>query len=51
MKVHQMEDSHIANAIAKIQRSSKGWRREWLERLQLEQQIRNMGMSSKGFWE
>ncbi len=38
--VNQMTDSHLANCIARIIRLN--WRREWLERLQLEQQIRSM---------
>lgn len=42
IKVGQMTDSHLANAIAKIERSRTGWRREWLGRLKLEQVIRSL---------
>jgi hypothetical protein len=41
--VSRMETSHIHNCIAKIERSRKGWRREYLERLKLELEIRAMG--------
>ncbi len=40
--VSQMETSHIINCIRKIQRSRKGWRKEYLDRLLLEIEIRNM---------
>jgi hypothetical protein len=36
-----MDDAHLANAIAKIERSRR-WRREWLARLYLEQDIRRV---------
>lgn len=35
----EMEDSHLAYSIAKIERSNN-WRKDWLPRLRLEQQIR-----------
>lgn len=44
MLVKEMTNSHLANSIARIRRSPKGWRREWLPRLELEVLIRNMGM-------
>lgn len=37
--VSQMTDSHLHNAIAKIRRS-RGWRKNYLERLELELTIR-----------
>jgi hypothetical protein len=40
--VSAMETSHIHNCIAKILRSRRGWRREYLPRLQLELLIRSM---------
>jgi hypothetical protein len=40
--VRQMETSHILNCIAKITRSKRGWRREYLDRLLLELSIREM---------
>lgn len=40
--VSQMETRHIHNCIAKIQRSKRGWRGEYLERLQLELNIRRI---------
>jgi hypothetical protein len=43
--VSQMTTSHIINCIRKIQRSQKGWRREYLERLKLELTIRSLGLS------
>jgi hypothetical protein len=43
--ISEMTDSHLANAIALIQRSGN-WRREQLDRLLLEQQIRSLGLSS-----
>ena len=46
VRIGEMTDSHLANCIAKIQRSPRGWRRWWLDRLLLEQQIRSMGLSS-----
>lgn len=41
MKVGDMDNAHLANAIAKIERSRR-WRREWLARLYLEQDIRRV---------
>lgn len=41
MKVGQMDDRHLHNAIAKIERS-RGWRKEWLPRLYLELEIRSL---------
>ncbi len=38
--VNQMTDSHLAHCIRLI--ITRNWRTEWLERLQLEQQIRSM---------
>lgn len=38
----QMTDSHLANCIAKIRRSRKGWRADWLTRLEIEQTIRRI---------
>lgn len=40
--VSQMEYSHLLNCISKIQRSKKGWRKEYLERLLLELTIRDI---------
>lgn len=40
--LNKMETSHIIRCISKIQRSRKGWRREWLEPLQLELEIRRL---------
>jgi hypothetical protein len=42
--ISQMETGHIENCIAKIRRSRRGWRREYLPRLELELQIRDMGL-------
>jgi hypothetical protein len=39
--VRRMERRHLLNCIDKIQRSKKGWRREYLDRLVLELQIRD----------
>jgi hypothetical protein len=41
--VSRMETSHIRNCIAKIERSRRGWRKQYLERLKLELEIRSMG--------
>lgn len=41
--VSQMETSHIINCIAKIERSRRCWRIEYLERLRLELFIRDLG--------
>lgn len=41
LSISQMTTSHIINCIRKIQRSRKGWRREYLERLLLELEIRS----------
>jgi hypothetical protein len=46
IRVGEMTDSHLANSIAKIQRSAN-WRKGWLPRLQLEETIRRMGLSSR----
>jgi hypothetical protein len=40
--VSQMEYSHLLNCIAKIRRSRKGWRKEYLPRLELELTIREI---------
>lgn len=40
--VSKMEYSHLLNCIAKIQRSRKGWRKEFLPRLLLEITIRDI---------
>jgi hypothetical protein len=40
--VSQMEERHIHNCIAKIKRSRVGWRREYLDRLELEITIRRL---------
>lgn len=40
--VSNMETSHIQNCIAKILRSRRGWRREYLDRLRLELIIRSI---------
>jgi hypothetical protein len=42
LRVSQMSDSHLANAIRLILRSN-GWRRDYLPRLLLEVEIRAMG--------
>lgn len=44
--VSQMETRHLANCINKILCSRNGWRRQYLERLQLELQIRALNLSS-----
>lgn len=44
--VGDMETSHINNAIAMILRK-KNWRRAYLPRLQLELQIRAIGLTTK----
>lgn len=41
MKAGEMTDQHLANCIAKIERS-RGWRKVWLPRLRLEQEIRSI---------
>jgi len=41
--VSQMETRHLINCVAKILRSRRGWRLEYLERLQLELFIRSLG--------
>lgn len=38
--VSHMDDRHLHNCIAKIMRSRKGWRRQYLDRLLLEVTIR-----------
>ena len=40
--VSQMEYSHLLNCISKIHRSRKGWRKEYLPRLLLELDIRDI---------
>lgn len=45
--VSQMEYSHLLNCIAKIKRSRKGWRKEFLPRLELEIVIRQIKGSSR----
>jgi hypothetical protein len=47
LPVSQMETSHIANCIAKIERSGGRWRGLFLERLRLELEIRSMGLTSR----
>ena len=42
-----MDTDHIMNCIRKIQRNRKGWRKEYLTRLNLELEIRTLGLSSK----
>lgn len=44
--ISEMTDRHLANTIALIQRNN-GWRRDYLERLLLEQQIRAMGLTTR----
>jgi hypothetical protein len=39
--VRQMERRHLLNCIDKIERS-RGWRREYLERLKMELEIRSI---------
>lgn len=41
--VSQMDTSHIVNCIMKIRRSKTGWRKECLERLELELFARSLG--------
>lgn len=43
MHVKEMDDNHLANCIRKIERS-RGWRKHWLPRLLLEQEIRALGL-------
>lgn len=40
--VSNMEYSHLLNCIAKIQRSKTGWRKEYLNRLEIELTIRDI---------
>jgi hypothetical protein len=40
--VSLMTDSHLHNSIAKILRSKRGWRRQYLDRLLLEVTIRSI---------
>jgi hypothetical protein len=40
--VSDMEMSHLLNCIDKIRRSRRGWRREYLPRLELELTIRSI---------
>lgn len=40
IRIGSMTDSHLANCIAKIERSGGRWRGEYLERLRLEVEIR-----------
>lgn len=40
--VSKMEYSHLLNCIAKIKRSRRGWRKEYLPRLELELTIRDI---------
>lgn len=47
MPVSKMETSHIENCIRKIERSRKGWRRDYLERLRLELYIRDNNLRGK----
>lgn len=46
MFIWQMSDSHLAHAIALIRRSH-GWRREYLDRLVLEQHVRALGLTTR----
>jgi len=41
--VSEMSDSHLVNAINLIRRS-RGWRRQYLDRLRLEIEIRQLGL-------
>ena len=41
MHASEMDDRHLANAIAKIRRSTN-WRKHWLPRLLLEQLLRRI---------
>lgn len=41
MRASEMSRSHLNNAIAKIERS-RNWRKNWLPRLYLELEIRNL---------
>lgn len=40
--LEHMDRSHILNCINKILRSRSGWRKEWLEPLELELEIRDI---------
>lgn len=42
--VSNMDTSHINACIAKIRRSRKGWRKEYLPRLELELDIRSLNL-------
>ena len=44
MRIQSMTSGHILNCIAKIQRSKRGWRREYLPRLYLELELRAYGL-------
>ena len=45
MHLWEMSESHIVNCIRMIERNND-WRRKWLPRLNLELDIRRMGMNS-----
>lgn len=47
MYAGEMETSHLVNCIMKIKRSRKGWRREYLPRLELELELRNLNIRTK----
>lgn len=44
--VSQMTDSHIRNCIRMIYRSNGRWRRQYLHRLELELEIRSLGLNA-----
>ncbi len=46
MRVSQMDNQHLRNAIAMIKRSKSNWRRGYLSRLELEVEIRKLGLRS-----
>jgi len=47
LRISDMETRHINNCVAKILRSKRGWRREYLDRLLLELEIRAASLTSR----
>jgi len=46
LSISEMSDSHLHNSIELIRRRN-GWRMDYLPRMELEQQIRAMGLNSR----
>jgi tRNA(Ile)-lysidine synthase TilS/MesJ len=49
MKVSEMDDSHLENAIRLVERCRR-WRRHWLGRLYLERDIRAIKRYDNNLW-